>query len=134
MKRVTVILLVCVLVLATGCQNKTYVEAKKKLVDYCRKFPTSFYSENEKIYQCDVTRDGTKDLCTDVFFGSGMPRNAVVVYDYVNDKFYILEGFPDDYYIDGCRNNYLRVLKISGEREIPGTVKFENDTLVFVSN
>ena len=44
------------------------------------------------VYVADVTGDGKKDLCANVyFFFSGLPSfNAVYVYDYANDRYYIL--------------------------------------------
>lgn len=44
------------------------------------------------MYITDVTGDGKPDLCADVYyFFSGMPSfNAVCVYDYANDRYYML--------------------------------------------
>lgn len=136
MKQLKIILLACILLLVVGCQNKnTAIEdAKEKLNDYCRKLPTSMYTSNEDIYLFDVTGDGTEDLCTDAFFGSGMPRVSVVVYDYINDRFYMLDGFPDNYHLEGIEKGRLVVRRYQEKKEEYGTVKFENDTISFIAN
>ncbi len=136
MKQLKIILLACILLLVVGCQNKNTAieEAKEKLNDYCRKLPTSMYTSNEDIYLFDVTGDGTEDLCTDAFFGSGMPRVSVVVYDYINDRFYTLDGFPDNYRLEGIEKGRLVVRRYQEKKEEYGTVKFENDTISFIAN
>ena len=115
-------------------QKNAIEEAKEKLNDYCRKLPTSMYTSNEDIYLFDVTGDGTEDLCTDAFFGSGMPRVSVVVYDYINDRFYMLDGFPDNYRLEGIEKGRLVVRRYQEKKEEYGTVKFENDTIMFIAN
>ncbi len=92
------------------------------------------YTSNEDIYLFDVTGDGTEDLCTDAFFGSGMPRVSVVVYDYINDRFYMLDGFPDDYRLEGIEKGRLVVRRYQEKKEEYGTVKFANDTINFIAN
>ena len=136
MKQLKIILLACFLLLVVGCQNKNTAieEAKEKLNDYCRKLPTSMYTSNEDIYLFDVTGDGTEDLCTDAFFGSGMPRVSVVVYDYISDRFYMLDGFPDNYRLEGIEKGRLVVRRYQEKKEEYGTVKFENDTIIFIAN
>ena len=69
-----------------------YDEAVAKLMKYCAGFPTSFGSNEECIFVNDVTGDGVEDLCTYVFFGSGMPRMDIVMFDVEKDKFYTLDG------------------------------------------
>jgi len=129
-------LFTCLLILAcfmVGCQDKKEIEnAKQKLNEYCLKLPTSSYQASNRKYMFDVTEDGTDDLCTSVFFGSGMPRVAVVVYDYVNDKFYNLDGFLMNYRIDAVKNDRLEIVAYTENKEQSGTVKFENDALTFV--
>ncbi len=92
------------------------------------------YTSNEDIYLFDVTGDGTEDLCTDAFFGSGMPRVSVVVYDYINDRFYMLDGFPDNYRLEGIEKGRLVVRRYQEKKEEYGTVKFANDTINFIAN
>ena len=92
------------------------------------------YTSNEDIYLFDVTGDGTEDLCTDAFFGSGMPRVSVVVYDYINDRFYMLDGFPDNYCLEGIEKGRLVVRRYQEKKEEYGTVKFANDTINFIAN
>ena len=136
MKQIKNILLACVLLLAAGCQNPNtkIEEAKGKLNDYCQKLPTSMYTSNEEIYLFDVTGDGTDDLCTDAFFGSGMPRVSIVIYDYINDNFYMLDGFPDNYRLEGIEKGRLVVRRYQEDKEEYGTVNFENDTIMFIAN
>ena len=136
MKQLMIMLLACVLLLAGGCQNKNAAieEAKEKLIDHCQNLPTSMYTSDEEIYLFDVTGDGTDDLCTDAFFGSGMPRVSIVVYDYINDILYTLDGFPDNYRLEGIEKGRLVVRKYQEDEEEYGTVKFENDTIVFIAD
>ena len=136
MKYLKIILFACILLLMAGCQNKNIAieEAKEKLNDYCRKLPTSMYTSNEEIYLFDVTGDGTDDLCTDAFFGSGMPRVSIVVYDYINDNFYMLDGFPYNYRLEGIEKGRLVVRRYQEEDEEYGTVKFESETILFIAD
>lgn len=50
------------------------------------------YGATNSVYVSDVTGDGKPDFCANVyFFFSGLPSfNAVYVYDYANDLYYIL--------------------------------------------
>lgn len=70
-----------------------YDEAVEKLNKYCGGFPTSFGISEDCIFISDVTGDGVQDLCTYIFFGSGMPRMDIVVFDVVNDEFHTLDGW-----------------------------------------
>ena len=69
-----------------------YDEAVAKLDKYCSTFPTSLGSIGDLVFVSDVTGDGIDDLCTFIFFGSGMPRMDIVVYDVEKDKFHTLDG------------------------------------------
>ncbi len=156
LKRYLIIIALCILGL-TACgkysanksdttENQTdspeIAEAKEKLKEHCRKLPTSFGSELLEYYCFDVNGDGNDDVCTDCFFGSGMPRNAIFVYDYINDKFYSLDDFPNNFSIGGIEDGKLIVkrgyqVKIGhgyDKRTEYGTIKFENDTLTFVGD
>lgn len=70
-----------------------YDEAAAKLSKYCGGFPTSFGINDDNIYIYDITGDGVDDLLTFIFFGSGMPRMDIVMYDVAHDKFYTLDGW-----------------------------------------
>ena len=70
-----------------------YDVAAAKLKEHCGSFPTSFGTSDDSIYTYDLTGDGIDDLCTFVFFGSGMPRTDIVLFDVAEDKFYTLDGF-----------------------------------------
>ena len=70
-----------------------YDAAAAKLNQYCGGFPTSFGNDENSIFIYDITGDGVEDLCTFVFFGSGMPRMDIVMFDVQNDKFYTLDGW-----------------------------------------
>ena len=70
-----------------------YDEAVVKLNQYCGSFPTSFGNADDCVFLNDLTGDGVEDLCTFVFFGSGMPRMDIVMYDVQKDKFYTLDGW-----------------------------------------
>lgn len=98
------ILLLFILML-TGCKGigvtdekqnlpYDYDEAVAKLNEHCRHFPTSFgIVEEDDVFLYDVTGDGVKDLCTFIFFGSGMPRMDIVLYNVENDEFHTLDGW-----------------------------------------
>lgn len=62
------------------------------------------------LYITDVTGDGKPDLCADVYyFFSGLPSyNAVCVYDYANDRYYILEDRENMSHATKC-SYYLRM-------------------------
>ncbi len=62
------------------------------------------------LYITDVTGDGKPDLCADVYyFFSGLPSfNAVCVYDYVNDRYYILGDWENMSHATKC-SYYLRM-------------------------
>ena len=86
----------------------------------------------------DVTGDGCVDLCTCMMVGSGMVRVILIVYDPVNDKEYILDGYQYSYKIGGVEDDRLFVIEIGpygyGDPiiEADGTVVLEDDQLVFV--
>ena len=69
-----------------------YDEAAEKLKKHCAGFPTTFGIDEDCIYLNDVTGDGVEDLCTFIFFGSGMARMDIVLFDVVNDSFYTLDS------------------------------------------
>lgn len=47
-------------------------------------------------YFCDLTGDGVSELCTTVSVGSGIIDERIVVYDYVANKTYQIEGRGDN--------------------------------------
>ncbi|MBR6986590.1 MAG: hypothetical protein IKH82_00800 [Clostridiales bacterium] len=153
-KKILTILLMAAMVLAfTACGKKRSVSgmqlenAQFELNDYCATFPTCMGVGDK--YICDVTKDGNPDLCTDVTFGSGMMRTAVVVYDVANEEFYVLDGYSTSYYIDRVENDKLYVIEgekydieiedskvqpIPAGTTVTGVVKFKKGELYFVPN
>lgn len=86
----------------------------------------------------DITGDGADDLCTLEMTGSGMSRVVCIVYDAVNDKKYVLDGYDYSYSVKGIENGKL-VVVVTGPYgyndplvETEGTLTIENDMLMFV--
>ena len=86
----------------------------------------------------DVTGDGCADLCTCVTWGSGMVRTDLVVYDPIEKKLYVLDGYNYDYLIDHVEEDRI-VIVMDGPHgyneplvKTFGTVKTEDGRLVFV--
>ena len=86
----------------------------------------------------DVTGDGCSDLCACVTWGSGMVRTDLVVYDPLEKKLYILDGYNYNYLIDHVEEDRIVIV-----REGPygyneplvktfGTVIIQESQLVFV--
>ena len=157
MKRLNYILIAGLFLFSMGCQKgETIVvsmddvnvaeeadieDAKEKLKAHCASYPFSFgILEDDLIFEYDVTGDGNLDLCTDVYFGSGMPRSDVVVYDVVNDKYYSWDGmdihnrYGYDYYVMGIEEDLLIVIEKSGEKKGPtfGEISIENGNKLFI--
>ena len=86
----------------------------------------------------DVTGDGCVDLITGRMFGSGMVRLELIVFDPLAHETYILDGYNYDYFVSSVSEDRLVVVERgpngSGEpvTEIPGTIKLEDNRLVFV--
>lgn len=99
-----------------------YNEAVEKLNEHCGTFPFSlgnFYGD-EHICLSDVTGDGVEDLCTFIYFGSGMPRMDIVMLDAVNDKFYTLDGME----FRGAYGYDYRILSVEGYGIVISEKKF----------
>ena len=86
----------------------------------------------------DITGDGCADLCRCVTWGSGMVRTDLVVYDPVEKKLYILDGYNYNYLIDHVEEDRI-VIVMEGPYgyneplvKTYGTVKTEDGRLVFV--
>lgn len=86
----------------------------------------------------DVTGDGCPDLCRCVTWGSGMVRTDLVVYDPVEKKLYVLDGYNYNYLIDHVEEDRI-VIVMEGPYgyneplvKTFGTVKTEDGRLVFV--
>lgn len=86
----------------------------------------------------DVTGDGCADLCTCVTWGSGMVRTDLVVYDPIEKKLYVLDGYNYDYLIDHVEEDRI-VIVMDGPHgyneplvKTFGTVKTKDGRLVFV--
>ena len=86
----------------------------------------------------DVTGDGCADLCGCVTWGSGMVRTDLVVYDPLEKKLYVLDGYNYNYLIDHVEEDRIVIVKEGpygyGEPLVKtfGTVKIEDCRLVFV--
>ena len=86
----------------------------------------------------DVTGDGSADLCKCITWGSGMVRTDLVVYDPVEKKLYVLDGYNYNYLIDHVEEDRIVIVKDGpyGYNEplvkTFGTVKTEDCRLVFV--
>ena len=90
-----------------------------------------------KVYESDVNKDGSLDLCVTVIYGSGIISSAIVVYDVKNDKGYILDERGDyDYQILGADKDLVAVSRnINGKAgKTYGILAIEDDKLVFVEN
>lgn len=94
-----------------------YDEAVAILNKHCGGFPTSFGINENNVFIYDVTGDGVEDLCTFIFFGSGMPRMDIVMFDVAKDEFYSLDSW---YFRDAYGYDY-RILSV----EEYGVVIFE---------
>ena len=86
----------------------------------------------------DVTGDGCADLCTCVTWGSGMVRTDLVVYDPIEKKLYVLDGYNYSYLIDHLEEDRIVIAEKGpygyGDPIVTtfGTVKTEDGRLVFV--
>ena len=90
-----------------------------------------------KVYESDVNKDGSLDLCVTVIYGSGIVSSAIVVYDVKNDKGYILDERGDyDYQILGADKDLVAVSRnINGKAgKTYGILTIEGDKLVFIEN
>lgn len=86
-------------------------------------FPYGFVNS---VYVADVTGDGNPDFCANVYtFFSGLSSfNAVHVYDYANDRTYVLnEANPQDHYHNTSYYVYLEDGKLICEKEHVATGK-----------
>ena len=86
----------------------------------------------------DVTGDGCADLCKCVTWGSGMVRTDLVVYDPLEKKLYVLDGYDYSYVIDHVEEDRI-VIAMKGPygsndpiQTTFGTVRTEDGQLVFV--
>lgn len=101
------------------------------------RMPLSVSGKN-RIQLFDITGDGRAELCTCITWGSGMVRTDLVVYDPIEEKLYVLDGYNYDYLIDRVEGNRI-VIVMEGPygygdpiTKTYGTVKLENDQLIFV--
>ena len=87
----------------------------------------------------DVTGDGCVDLCTERMFGSGMVRIQLSVYDPLNQKTYILDGYDYYFLLDSVTDGRIIINKKGpygyGEpvTVTRGTVILDNNRLLFVA-
>ena len=87
----------------------------------------------------DVTGDGCVDLCTERLFGSGMVRIQLSVYDPLNQKTYILDGYDHYFLLDSITDGRIIINKKGpygyGEpiTDTRGTVILDNNRLLFVA-
>ena len=101
------------------------------------RMPLSVSGKN-RIQLFDITGDGRAELCTCITWGSGMVRTDLVVYDPIEEKLYVLDGYNYDYLIDRVEENRI-VIVMEGPHgygdpitKTYGTVKLEDDQLIFV--
>ena len=86
----------------------------------------------------DITGDGSADLCKCVTWGSGMVRTDLVVYDPLEKKLYVLDGYNYNYLIDHVEEDRIAIVMEGpyGYNEplvkTFGTVRIEDGRLVFV--
>ena len=109
----------------------------KPLNDYIAANTPSMGRIVEQVYESDVNKDGSLDLCVTVIYGSGIVSSAIVVYDVKNDKGYILDERGDyDYQILGADKDLVAVSRnINGKAgKTYGILAIEDDKLVFVEN
>ena len=107
------------------------------LLDYISANTSSMGRLLGKVYESDVNKDGSLDLCVTVIYGSGIISSAIVVYDVKNDKGYILDERGDyDYQILGADKDLVAVSRnINGKAgKTYGILAIEDDKLVFVEN
>ena len=87
---------------------------------------------------CDITGDGFPDLFTNDTWGSGMVRTDLIVYDPVDEKLYVLDGYDYDYLIDRIEKGRIVIVKEGPNgygdpvTKTYGTVKPENGKLIFI--
>ena len=109
----------------------------KPLNDYIAANTPSMGRIVEQVYESDVNKDGSLDLCVTVIYGSGIVSSAIVVYDVKNDKGYILDERGDyDYQILGADKDLVAVSRnINGKAgKTYGILTIEGDKLIFVEN
>ena len=86
----------------------------------------------------DITGDGFPDLFTNDTWGSGMVRTDLIVYDPVDEKLYVLDGYDYDYLIDRIEKDRIVIVKEGPHgygdpvTKAYGTVKPENGKLIFI--
>ena len=86
----------------------------------------------------DITGDGSADLCKCITWGSGMVRTDLVVYDPMEKKLYVLDGYNYNYLIDHVEEDRI-VIAMEGPYgyneplvKTFGTARIEDGRLVFV--
>ena len=149
---------VCIMLLLLLCVSAAYAEdAEKNLAEYglnpqdillekikflpdenAIRYP--FSREERPFYLWfDVTGDGCVDLCTERMFGSGMVRIQLSVYDPLNQKTYILDGYDHYFLLDSITDGRIIINKKGpygyGEpvTVTRGTVILDNNRLLFVA-
>ena len=86
----------------------------------------------------DLTGDGSPDLFTNETWGSGMVRTDLIVYDPVEEKLYVLDGYDYDYLIEKVEKDRIVIIEEGPHgygdpvTKTYGTVKPENGKLVFI--
>lgn len=107
------------------------------LLDYISANTSSMGRLLGKVYESDVNKDGSLDLCVTVTYGSGIISSAIVVYDVQNDKGYILdERMTCDYEILGADKDLVAVCRTQYGKDAKtyGVLAIEDDKLIFVEN
>ena len=149
---------VCIMLLLLLCVSAAYAEdAEQNLAQYglnpqdillekikflpddnAIRYP--FSREERPFYLWfDVTGDGCVDLCTERMFGSGMVRIQLSVYDPLNQKTYILDGYDHYFLLDSITDGRIIINKKGpygyGEpvTVTRGTVILDNNRLLFVA-
>ena len=114
----------------TPTTEPTETTIYQPLLDYISANTSSMGRLLGEVYESDVNQDGNPDLCVTVTYGSGIISSAIVVYDVMNDKGYILdERMNFDYEILGADNDLVAVCRtLYGEDEKTyGVLAIEGD-------
>ncbi len=84
--------------------------------------------------QYDITGDGVGDIFGFILYGSGMPRTCMVVYDYVNHKGYLLDGYNNSYNLERLEQGELLIRQHNARNseDTIGKVVLSDGKLVFV--
>lgn len=146
MKKVLIALFITISLALYGCSQKTdkitvdYEQAEIEIEEYITslELPSYFWStgvDQKESGKFDVTGDGYDDLIRFPFYGSGMSRTSVAVYDPVNHAGYFLGSFDESYSLVNCTEKELLICKSDNtntENSSVGTLSIEDGKLYWV--